>query len=161
MFKVICSICGSDDIDINDKSCYGGEVKSVCNSCGNVAYAKVADELPIITTYDDVMLVNNHIRRNRGERRHKDFSKAIRKRNLDRSICDYDGLYKNLHQYSKNKIHCSCPFCSAKYKRMNGAAGLNPTISDLRKHKVGKIKRIKTLMHNEIIKELSEADNGN
>ena len=26
------------------------------------------------------------------------------------------GFYKNLHQYSKNKVHCSCPMCSAKTK---------------------------------------------
>ena len=24
--------------------------------------------------------------------------------------------YDNLHQYSKNKIHCSCPMCSTKTK---------------------------------------------
>lgn len=159
MVKVICNICGSDDINIKDESSYGGEVKSICNSCGNVAYAKVADELPI-TAYDKDMHVNNPIRRNRCERRHKNFSKAIRKRKLDLSIYGYEGIYKNLHQYSKNKIHCSCPLCSAKYKNSGGARILNPTISDLRKYRVGNIKRIKTSMHNEIIKELSEADNG-
>ena len=49
--------------------------------------------------------------------RSKDWSKAIRKREIDRNtkssslVYDY---YDNLHQYSKNKIHCSCPMCNAK-----------------------------------------------
>ena len=52
------------------------------------------------------------------EKRHNDFKKAIRKRNIDReldaaSIYHHD-WYDNLHQYSKNKIHCSCPDCSPK-----------------------------------------------
>ena len=55
--------------------------------------------------------------KSRAERRHDDWTKAIRKRNIDRdlqssSFC-YD-WYDNLHQYSKNKIHCSCSLCRAK-----------------------------------------------
>lgn len=48
--------------------------------------------------------------RNRAERRHNDWHKAIRKQELYRcfmSYCTNDDLYDNLHQYSKNKIHCS------------------------------------------------------
>lgn len=51
----------------------------------------------------------------RAERRHNDFRKAIRKK----KICDryaFGGWYDNLHQYSKNKIHCSCPMCCTKNK---------------------------------------------
>ena len=52
------------------------------------------------------------------EKRHNDYVKAIRKRRIDReldsgSIYHHD-WYDNLHQYSKNKIHCSCPMCAAK-----------------------------------------------
>ena len=51
------------------------------------------------------------------EKRHNDFKKAIRKRKIDRetksSGWEHD-WYDNLHQYSKNKIHCSCPMCAAK-----------------------------------------------
>ena len=51
------------------------------------------------------------------EKRHNDYKKAIRKRRIDRetkpSGWEHD-WYDNLHQYSKNKIHCSCPMCSAK-----------------------------------------------
>lgn len=50
------------------------------------------------------------------ERRHKNIVKAVRKKKLSKIIYgDYE-LYKNLHQYSKNKIHCSCPLCAAKTK---------------------------------------------
>ena len=41
--------------------------------------------------------------------------KALRKKHLiERLHPSWDGYYDNLHQYSKNKIHCSCPLCSAK-----------------------------------------------
>lgn len=38
--------------------------------------------------------------------------KALRKRQIVRNIycwSDNPDYYNNLHQYSKNKIHCSCP----------------------------------------------------
>lgn len=49
-----------------------------------------------------------HPQHSRGaaEKRHLDFTKAIRKQNL------YPGYYDNLHQFSKNKIHCSCWMCA-------------------------------------------------
>lgn len=45
--------------------------------------------------------------------------KALRKRRITQEV--YWGgkdhpYYDNLHQFSKNKIHCSCPMCSAKSK---------------------------------------------
>lgn len=50
--------------------------------------------------------------RTHAEKRHNDWRKAIRKRNIIRQYgFDY---YDNLHQYSKNKIHCSCPMCRNK-----------------------------------------------
>ena len=55
-------------------------------------------------------------------RRHNDFHKALRKR----ALCG-DSWYNNLHQYSKNKIHCSCSLCAAKSRKDNWS------ISDLRK----------------------------
>ena len=74
--------------------------------------------------------------------RNRDLSrrKALRKRRIAREICDWE-MYDNLHQYSKNKIHCSCPSCSAKTrnkgKRGQTAHGWNPSKnfkhSDLRK----------------------------
>ena len=51
--------------------------------------------------------------------RYKSYVKAKRKQQLAKEIY-YDGAnrpyYDNLHQYSKNKIHCSCPACSAQTK---------------------------------------------
>ena len=61
--------------------------------------------------------------RTRAERRHKDLSKALRKRKIAKEVywSFHDGgcweYYDNLHQYSKNKIHCSCPLCASKTNR--------------------------------------------
>jgi len=67
--------------------------------------------------------------RTTAEKRHNDWKKAIRKRNIDRerNPNDTHDWYDNLHQYSKNKIHCSCPICRGLSKH-----GEN-NISDLRK----------------------------
>lgn len=68
--------------------------------------------------------------RTRAWRRYKNYTKAKRKRDIDIAVSWYPsfwpgysdgeyvfpnrGMYKNLHQYSKNKIHCSCPWCSPR-----------------------------------------------
>ena len=50
--------------------------------------------------------------RTHAEKRHNDWKKAIRKKKIINAYgFDY---YDNLHQYSKNKIHCSCPMCRTK-----------------------------------------------
>ena len=46
----------------------------------------------------------------RAKRRKKNISKALRKQNISKTAYGFD-WYKNLHQYSKNKIHCSCNLC--------------------------------------------------
>lgn len=94
--------------------------------------------------------------RPRAWRRYKDYTKAKRKREIDLAVSWYPtfwpgfsdgeytfpkrGMYKNLHQYSKNKIHCSCPMCSAKTrnkghrrKRKNYAPSINYSMMDLKK----------------------------
>ena len=94
--------------------------------------------------------------RTRAWRRYKDYTKAKRKRDIDITVSWYPsfwigfsdgeyvfpkrGLYNNLHQYSKNKIHCSCPMCSAKTrnkghrrKRKNYAPSINYSMMDLKK----------------------------
>ena len=85
-----------------------------------------------------------------GENRRRSFIKALRKRKIDRAVSYpfyYRGTYKgepmgwydNLHQYSKNKIHCSCPMCSAKTRNKGNskhkglAKHLNYKISDMKK----------------------------
>lgn len=68
------------------------------------------------------------------------FRKARHKQRVSRYWCwHYNGeYYDNLHQYSKNKIHCSCPLCSSKSKNKGKrknywAKSRNWKISDLRK----------------------------
>lgn len=63
--------------------------------------------------------------------------KALHKRRIDRlTQGHYSGrdYYDNLHQYSKNKIHCSCPLCAAKTnsKYVHGGKfnGKNPCLRD-------------------------------
>lgn len=41
--------------------------------------------------------------------------KARRKQWIAKHCFGWD-YYDNLHQYSKNKIHCSCPLCRTKRK---------------------------------------------
>ena len=65
--------------------------------------------------------------RTHAEKRHNDWKKAIRKKKIINAYgWDY---YDNLHQYSKNKIHCSCPMCSIKTnnKHHSGARGYEPS----------------------------------
>ena len=85
--------------------------------------------------------------RNKAWRRHKDYSKAKRKRDIDRELQpifnNEEGLhfwywYGNLHQYSKNKIHCSCPLCAAKTNNKRGkrcvwAPAVNYSMADRKK----------------------------
>lgn len=54
--------------------------------------------------------------KNRGERRKINFLHAIRKKKIDKSLPlgEEFPMYNNLHQYSKNKIHCSCPDCRGR-----------------------------------------------
>lgn len=68
--------------------------------------------------------------------------KALRKKRISDSFWPHASnypYYDNLHQYSKNKIHCSCPMCSQKTKNKGKRArkNYNPThnykASDLRK----------------------------
>ena len=42
--------------------------------------------------------------------------KALRKRQIARNVYRWNNsdYYDSLHQYSKNKIHCSCAQCSKK-----------------------------------------------
>ena len=71
------------------------------------------------------------------EKRHNDWKKAIRKRNITRTWRLNTDYYDNLHQYSKNKIHCSCALCACKTKgkkakRLAGSAK-NWSVADERR----------------------------
>lgn len=71
--------------------------------------------------------------------------KALRKRRITHKMFrwregDWE-YYDNLHQYSKNKIHCSCPYCNSKTRnkgarrqmRGNYQQAIHYKASDLRK----------------------------
>ena len=66
--------------------------------------------------------------KNRAKRRKMDYVKAVRKRRISRS--HGFNWYKNLHAYSKNKVHCSCEMCRFKsYWNPNAQ-----TYSDMKKN---------------------------
>ena len=67
---------------------------------------------------EEVILTKN---KRRALRRHNDVRKALRKRNISKNNYGFD-WYNNLHEYSKNKIHCSCALCAFRSK-------LNPRLS--------------------------------
>ena len=61
--------------------------------------------------------------RTKSEKRRNDRKAAVRKYRIIRDVW-HDDEYaaalietRGLHALSKNKIHCSCPMCSAKTKR--------------------------------------------
>jgi hypothetical protein len=78
--------------------------------------------------------------KSRAYNRDVSFRKAIRKRKLDHQI-SYTPYYDNLHQYSKNKIHCSCSLCKQRtrnkgrhrLKNGNYSKSIAYKMSDLRK----------------------------
>ena len=49
--------------------------------------------------------------------RRMNWRKALRKRRIVHNH-GYD-FYDNLHQYSKNKIHCSCPDCRGEGEKIS------------------------------------------
>ena len=70
--------------------------------------------------------------------------KALRKRRITKDVYCMEKdhpYYDNLHQYSKNKIHCSCPNCSSKtrnkghrrYRSGNYMKHINYKASELRR----------------------------
>ena len=94
--------------------------------------------------------------RGRAWRRYKNYTKAKRKRDIDihsnwwpinyTNLFNYEflnnrkGIYDNLHQYSKNKIHCSCPWCSPRTRnkgrhrnKKNYAPSINYKMMDKRR----------------------------
>lgn len=52
--------------------------------------------------------------RSRAARRKSDWHHALRKKHRSAFYCDDWPWYRHLHQYSKGKIHCSCPMCASK-----------------------------------------------
>ena len=87
-------------------------------------------EMEEIEEYWDDPVPDDHVEkdRSRAKRRKLNVKKAIRKRKLAKELYTLDWesgweCYNNLHQYSKNKIHCSCPLCRAKTKKKKSKYG--------------------------------------
>lgn len=78
------------------------------------------------------------------------YRKAVRKRRIAREVYSWSNnpeweYYDNLHQYSKNKIHCSCPNCSEKTRnkghRRKNVGNYDRSIN----HKHSELKKIKEI----------------
>ena len=96
-------------------------------------------------------------------KRYHDVTKALRKRRIAQSysLFAFTGWYNNLHQYSKNKIHCSCPMCTAKtntksYKSrgpVDSMRGVRPTLTNKRYgkkyYKISDMRKIDRLNYDE------------
>lgn len=70
--------------------------------------------------------------RTAAERRRNDWKKAIRKYRISSAYCKDHPWYDHLHQYSKGKIHCSCPICRCKTNDKHGLPGtaMNWSVKD-------------------------------
>lgn len=67
--------------------------------------------------------------RTRAENRFNSRRKALRRRRITQEVYgmkEDNPYYDNLHQYSKNKVHCSCPWCRKSKER--------PKANDVRKN---------------------------
>jgi hypothetical protein len=73
-------------------------------------YSEVFDET-LLEKEGDVTLRKS---RRRAWRRKKDVAKAFRKYHISKAVFPITGPWygENIHRYSKNKIHCSCPMCA-------------------------------------------------
>ena len=87
---------------------------------------------------EDVMDLEVRDIRDRQWRRKKNYTKALRKRNMAKAYYSRDSewdYYPVLGKFIKNKIHCSCYLCTVK-RRTHG-----PSIPELRF--LGMVKKIK------------------
>lgn len=75
------------------------------------------------------------IHRHRGNRRKQNYRKAIRKEKIAKQVYHFEdghNYYNHLNQFSKNKIHCSCPMCKEKTnQKFNKSRG---PVSHFEKH---------------------------
>ena len=84
--------------------------------------------------------------RSRAFIRKMNWLKALRKRRIDREKACSPDMYDNLHQYSKNKIHCSCPDCRGKDSSLGANSPRHRKISE---------QKIVESMNSAMIEELS------
>lgn len=94
---LVCVNCGAV-FEVNDLDFDEHDKPKYCPECGHSQFEFEYDEP------------------SRAERRKNSFAKAKHKQNICRHNYGWE-WYDNLHQYADNKIHCSCPLCSAKTGR--------------------------------------------
>ena len=66
-----------------------------------------SDDIDELIANEEIPLEKSH---RRAKRRQVNRRKAKRKQNICKNVYHHM-WYDNLHQYSKNKIHCSCQWC--------------------------------------------------
>ena len=83
----------------------------------------------------DISEPSEPIQRTRAQRRKNSVAKAMRKRRIDMAKAPFgEPMYNNLHQFSKNKIHCSCVLCRRKSSDRGAMSKKHcPTAADIRK----------------------------
>lgn len=86
-------------------------MKDILFTCDSVVNEEVIDEVDKIVSETEEVTKDG----NRGNRRYKDRKAALRKRRIAEENYGF-AWYDNLHQYSKNKIHCSCAMCAFNNK---------------------------------------------
>lgn len=76
-------------------------------------------------------------------KRQMTWRKAKRKARLDKELNHGDKpLYDNLHQYSKNSIHCSCSDCQAKTRNKGNRRTKPGNYNPSKNYKHAEYKRI-------------------
>lgn len=122
---LVCPICMTDGGTFTVEDDTRDTVLLRCDCCGSQIGS---DELVGVMTGG----------RSRAERRKNDIRAAIRKRGITEHVYFDVGhpYYDNLHQFSKNKIHCSCPLCANKSNPAKGGKNWSP--SDRRKLEMAK-----------------------
>ena len=139
---VKCPHCGKP-MDIYDRNFCDDGIRVACFDCRFVKWFKDMEDIKAFFFPHRIPSgrTNKPSDRSSAWRRRKNLTKALRKRNITKHYWSstFHPYYDNLHQYSKNKIHCSCPMCSAKTRnkghrgRKNYHPAINYKPSDLRR----------------------------
>lgn len=77
--------------------------------------------------------------KSRAVHRRNNVTKALRKQAICAHVYGFP-YYSNLHEYSKNKIHCSCPRCSAKTNDTKHYKGRKPNFPASQAKKIDSMK---------------------
>ena len=101
---------------------------------------------------EEELLRRDTMNHTKQQTRENNWKHALRKRRIAREVLKWD-YYNNLHQYSKNKIHCSCPLCSAKTNNKGKARLRSGNYDPSKNWKHSELQKIQSM--NEQIEEIS------